>query len=444
MPLVHVTAACVARPTCNMRTEMAEFPPRRPRTSQAHAAEARAAAGISDGLTSDAEGPYEVVLPSSEGGCANGSCSMQQAPQLTYRPLHRALFSHVFKEEWLDARFAAAVADGSESALRAILHEEVAGKVFSFDMLKLDFCTKLLEELQHYEASGNPIQRPNSMNNYGIIVNQIGMRPLLDDLQRRFILPLSQLLFSREGGEFSSHHSFVVQYKQGQDLGLDMHHDDSDVTLNVCLGKEFTGATLSFCGGFGQREHRKHTHTYAHALGRAIIHLGSHRHGADDIASGERYNLIVWNTNAAWRASEEYKAINSRGNLHGADGVDEVPDQICLSYTHDPDYGEYRAYPPSKGPKPGARQMHVKRFTPGEAAARAALLKANGTVDFKKQVRATHSSACASGRQGLPTRAARNTLSAVRPTRCQAHTLSGTHAVRRARVRFPPWPRLCF
>eukprot|EP00965_Chrysotila_dentata_P008799 286842-Pleurochrysis_carterae.AAC.2 len=28
----------------------------------------------------------------------------------------------------------------------------------------------------------------------------------------------------------------MVKYRQDEDLGLDMHHDDSDVTLNVCLG----------------------------------------------------------------------------------------------------------------------------------------------------------------------------------------------------------------
>ena len=32
----------------------------------------------------------------------------------------------------------------------------------------------------------------------------------------------------------------------GHDLGLDMHTDDSDVTLNVCLGREFTGAGESY------------------------------------------------------------------------------------------------------------------------------------------------------------------------------------------------------
>ena len=41
----------------------------------------------------------------------------------------------------------------------------VPGRVFSFEMLKLDFCDRLLEEILHYEASGNPVTRPNSMNN---------------------------------------------------------------------------------------------------------------------------------------------------------------------------------------------------------------------------------------------------------------------------------------
>jgi len=39
-----------------------------------------------------------------------------------------------------------------------------------------------------------------------------------------------------------------VQYKIGEDLDLDFHYDDAEVTLNVCLGKEFEGlsALLSF------------------------------------------------------------------------------------------------------------------------------------------------------------------------------------------------------
>jgi hypothetical protein len=30
--------------------------------------------------------------------------------------------------------------------------------------------------------------------------------------------------------------------------------------------------------------------------GSCVVHLGEKRHGADDITSGERRNLIIWNT----------------------------------------------------------------------------------------------------------------------------------------------------
>lgn len=41
------------------------------------------------------------------------------------------------------------------------------------------------------------------------------------------------------------HHSFIVQYKHdGGDAGLDMHHDAAEVTLNVCLGRDFSSGGL--------------------------------------------------------------------------------------------------------------------------------------------------------------------------------------------------------
>jgi hypothetical protein len=136
-----------------------------------------------------------------------------------------------------------------------LLVKQVDG-VYSFPMLKHDFCDKFLAEIDSYFASGLPIRRPNSMNNYGLIVNEIGMEPSITALQQQYILPLAKLLYPKQGHAFHAHHSFMVEYKAGHDLGLDMHTDDSDVTLNVCMGREFTGAGLSFCGYVGQPDHR--------------------------------------------------------------------------------------------------------------------------------------------------------------------------------------------
>ena len=62
--------------------------------------------------------------------------------------------------------------------------------------------------------------------------------------------------------------------------------------------------------------------------------------------------------------------------LHGADAD---PDPICLSYTHDPDYGEFKPFPPGKAAKPESRKMHLARYSAADAAAHAAELKAKAS-----------------------------------------------------------------
>lgn len=177
------------------------------------------------------------------------------------------------------------------------------------------------------------------MNNYGVIVNDIGMRPMITAFQQQFLWPLAKYLFPIQGEQFDDHHSFLVRYQADEDLGLDMHIDDSDVTFNVCLGdSNFTGATLVFCGTFGESNHRKVSHTYHHQVGRAVLHLGSRRHGADDIASGTRTNLIVWSHNWKYRSSPEYR---NRQRAQVYEKEEGPPDQVCLSYTHDRDYQHF-------------------------------------------------------------------------------------------------------
>ena len=45
-----------------------------------------------------------------------------------------------------------------------------------------------------------------------------------------------------------------------------MHTDNSDVTFNVCLGREFSAAGLAFCGQMGKPAHRQFSFRYPHPL----------------------------------------------------------------------------------------------------------------------------------------------------------------------------------
>lgn len=256
--------------------------------------------------------------------------------------LHRELFQSPphWRQEWLDPDFHAAAMQDSPSVWRGILTEHVPGDVFSFRLLTDAFCDKLVAEIFNFYASGLPARRPNSMNNYGIILNDIGLEPLIDELQR-LLQPLGALLFPGPGSAWDGHHCFIVRYRAGEDLGLDMHTDDSDVTFNVCLGIDFTGAGLQFCGIMGAPTHRKYSFTFQHTKGRCICHLGKKRHGADSIKSGERLNLILWNHSNAYRQCDEYV----KPSYSTEEGP---PDAVCVSYTHDRDYGLYKEYPSGK------------------------------------------------------------------------------------------------
>lgn len=107
---------------------------------------------------------------------AEDQCPAERAPVdivEAYRPLraHPELFETDSRLAWrrfVHAPLLAALESGNATALGAMLRTEVDG-VYSFELFSREFCTLFLEELDAYYASGLPIDRPNSMNNYGII-----------------------------------------------------------------------------------------------------------------------------------------------------------------------------------------------------------------------------------------------------------------------------------
>ena len=253
-----------------------------------------------------------------------------------YAPLRAdpELFDPALVSDWLHPQFLAlleALRDGEEAE---DLVSEESMQVYSFPLLSDDACERLANEVEAFLATGLPARRPNSMNRYGLIVNEIGLRPSLDALQSA-VWPVARSLFPLEAEEFNNHHSFCVSYKPDEDRGLDMHTDDSDVTLNVCLGREFVASGLTFCGDMGAVNHRQASLQYQHRLGRAVMHLGRRRHGADDISEGHRLNLIMWNYNSGYRASTAYRS-RSYYREKGA------PSPECVSYTHDRDFEAVR------------------------------------------------------------------------------------------------------
>eukprot|EP00928_Gymnodinium_smaydae_P079894 TRINITY_DN63725_c0_g1_i1.p1 TRINITY_DN63725_c0_g1~~TRINITY_DN63725_c0_g1_i1.p1 ORF type:complete len:209 (-),score=33.27 TRINITY_DN63725_c0_g1_i1:515-1114(-) len=183
---------------------------------------------------------------------------------------HPELFDDVqgWQAEWFDLDFLSALHGKSDALWNKVVTTHVPGKAFSCKMFTDEFCDMLVEEVENFSKTGLRARRPNTMNRYGVILNDIGWKPMVDLLQQTVLSRVSSRFWS-DIGPFDGHHTFIVRYKQGEDLGLDMHTDASDVTFNLCLGKEFAGAGLTFCGVKGEPDHRKHKFTFYHEKGRA-------------------------------------------------------------------------------------------------------------------------------------------------------------------------------
>ena len=167
-----------------------------------------------------------------------------------YRPLHPHLYE--LRDEFFVPELVRAVRGGTPAALRQ-LYREPHPQIYVFDMLRPEFLHDLLAEAAWFEEwcgqNDLGLMRPNSMNNYGTVLDSFGFSPFLQQLMLKYIQPFSSLMYPEVGGAtLDSHHGFIVEYKVGKDVALDFHVDASDVTLNVCLGKEFTGGTLFSVG----------------------------------------------------------------------------------------------------------------------------------------------------------------------------------------------------
>ncbi|CAE8584903.1 unnamed protein product [Polarella glacialis] len=281
--------------------------------------------------------------------------------------LHPELFQTKKVEEWLEPEVLRALSRWRESGDASLVDLELlpgirveAPGVISFALLRPSVCASLLAEARHYSEGGFPAELPNSMNREGVILNDIGLRPVFTILLRKYLAGIAARLLGNDserathlgevplgtenwgGSTLNDHHTFIVRYKPQGDRGLAMHVDECDITFNVGLsgGDSFVGGDLAFCGMFGDPTYRRLHHTYRHEVGRCVVHAGKRRHGVTDVEQGERASLVLWTKSLLFRGTQEYKdkcgdIVAGRKPLPEEMGP---PDPICLSLTHDRDY----------------------------------------------------------------------------------------------------------
>uniref|UniRef100_A0A1A8DV75 2-oxoglutarate and iron-dependent oxygenase domain containing 2 n=1 Tax=Nothobranchius kadleci TaxID=1051664 RepID=A0A1A8DV75_NOTKA len=240
-----------------------------------------------------------------------------------YQPLHH----HVYRlqETYLTSEFKQLVEycrsrNANKEGLLLLL-KVAAPRVYRLPVFEKHFCEELVEELEHFEQSSAPKGRPNTMNHYGIPLNELGFdEGFVTPLREQYLQPITSLLYPDCGGHsLDSHKAFVVKYDMKEDLDLSYHYDNAEITLNVSLGKEFTDGNLYF-GDMRQVPISETECTEVeHEVTTGLLHRGQHMHGALPVSGGQRWNLVVW-----MRASQERNRLcpmcNRRPSLVEGEG----------------------------------------------------------------------------------------------------------------------------
>ena len=209
-------------------------------------------------------------------------------------------FNTSFQEKYMEPTLKEAVRNKDLRLLSSLIHETDAPGVYAVQIFNSDFTKDFLEELDHYESSGIPLRRPNSMNRYGVILSMIGFGNLINGIVGDVLNPLTRHLF----GDFASptdlqeNYPFTVRYKPEMDRNLTEHTDHSTITVNICLESSSAEKVLYF-------KNRKHSSNKKiseddspkfvsmSTPGMGLIHLGQHEHGVREV-HGERTQLVIW------------------------------------------------------------------------------------------------------------------------------------------------------
>eukprot|EP01063_Lacrimia_lanifica_P024222 TRINITY_DN3216_c2_g1_i1.p1 TRINITY_DN3216_c2_g1~~TRINITY_DN3216_c2_g1_i1.p1 ORF type:complete len:298 (+),score=59.41 TRINITY_DN3216_c2_g1_i1:50-943(+) len=208
-----------------------------------------------------------------------------------YGRKHADLYTAEGVERYVRPEVRGVWAAPSESALLSVLEETEVKDVFAFELFERVFCERLIEELEHLAASGIPIRRPNGMNRYGVILEDVGLGATVRHVAFKYLAPLAQSLYPEyiNTNDVKEEFAFAIRYQEGEDVSLAPHSDASAFTMNLCLGREFTGGDVVFY----PHDDVNGVHIPSRP-GVALLHRGMLRHGATALRSGVRHNIVMW------------------------------------------------------------------------------------------------------------------------------------------------------
>ena len=171
-----------------------------------------------------------------------------------------------------------------------LMVDEIGPNIIEFPLFTEKFCKEIIELAEQREwVTDRHTYYPTTDQT----MESLGMQDIYQAVLERVVYPIWIWFWELEGDNWSKLRSenFIAKYDTQNQGSLDLHHDDSNITLNVRLNDEFKGG--------GTHIPRYKTTIQPRKVGYAMSHPGriTHKHGGRPVEEGTRYILVSFTNN---------------------------------------------------------------------------------------------------------------------------------------------------
>lgn len=167
---------------------------------------------------------------------------------------------------------------------RHLYLNEVANDIYEMPIFTDLMCDSLINIAESF--GGWSMERHQDYKTNDIEMTNLGLEKFFDFFIPKLMFPIFKRVWHLSDAENIKSENFIIKYAENGQRMLHLHHDDSDVTINVCLNDEYSGGEVIFP--------RQKLNYCNKRVGYGLIHPGkiTHIHGSKQIFTGVRYRLV--------------------------------------------------------------------------------------------------------------------------------------------------------
>jgi len=168
-----------------------------------------------------------------------------------------------------------------------LMVDEIASNVIEFPLFTEKFCNEVIELAEQHEWVTD---RHTFYPTTDQTMESLGLQSIYQRVLEEFVYPVWIWFWDLQGDTWSKLQSenFIAKYDTLNQGSLDLHHDDSIITLNLRLNNDFKG------GGTYLPKYK--TTVQPRKIGNVMAHPGviTHLHGGRPVEEGTRYILVTF------------------------------------------------------------------------------------------------------------------------------------------------------